>query len=135
MCQEVVIAEDEEGGVLCGDEDDGVVVDEGRADPVGIVLRIDGERLPDLVEEADEAVVGVEPEVSVCVGRDIGDALGCGAILSALCRTETAGFPISRCVDLDELTSDNVGEYILPADTALQYRWYPYRRRALRHTQ
>ncbi|MEE0808137.1 MAG: tRNA pseudouridine(55) synthase TruB [Acutalibacteraceae bacterium] len=71
-----------------------------------------------------------EFDIDVCVSkgtyirslcRDIGEALGCGATLSALCRTETAGFPISRCVDLDKLTSDNVGEYILPADTALQY--------------
>ena len=55
------------------------------------------------------------------LARDIGEYLGCGATLSALCRTKTAGFSISRCVDLDALTSDNISEYILPADTALQY--------------
>ncbi len=71
-----------------------------------------------------------EFDIDVCVSkgtyirslcRDIGEALGCGATLSALCRTKTAGFSISRCVDLDALTSDNISEYILPADTALQY--------------
>ncbi len=71
-----------------------------------------------------------EFDIDVCVSkgtyirslcRDIGESLGCGATLSALCRTETAGFSLSRCVDLDVLNTDNIGEYILPADSAIEY--------------
>lgn len=53
--------------------------------------------------------------------RDIGESLGTGATLSALCRTKTAGFTLDMCVDLDNLTSENIGDYILPADRAVQY--------------
>lgn len=56
---------------------------------------------------------------SLC--RDIGEFLGCGATLSALCRTETAGFKLSQCVDLDALTQENITDYILPCDKALSY--------------
>lgn len=56
---------------------------------------------------------------SLC--RDIGEALGCGATLTRLCRTKTAGFSIDRCVDLDMLTPDNISEYILPCDLAVDY--------------
>ena len=34
---------------------------------------------------------------------DIGAALGCGGVMSALCRTEACGFPIERAHTLDEL--------------------------------
>lgn len=53
------------------------------------------------------------------LARDIGEKLGCGATMSALCRTETYGFDISRCVDLDTLTPENVGDYLLSADAAV----------------
>ena len=53
--------------------------------------------------------------------RDIGVSLGCGATLSALTRTKTAGFSLDMCVDLDCLTADNISEYILPADRAVDY--------------
>ena len=56
---------------------------------------------------------------SLC--RDIGEALGCGATLTRLCRTETAGFGIDRCVDLNSLTPENISSYILPCDTAVDY--------------
>ncbi len=35
--------------------------------------------------------------------RDIGERLGCGGTMSALCRTETGGFPISESVTVNEL--------------------------------
>lgn len=56
---------------------------------------------------------------SLC--RDIGQKLGCGATLTALCRTKTAGFCIDKCVDLDVLTPENIENYILPADTVVDY--------------
>lgn len=54
---------------------------------------------------------------SLC--RDIGERLGCGAVMSELVRTETAGFSIDRCVRLDSLTSDNFADYLLPSDYAV----------------
>lgn len=56
---------------------------------------------------------------SLC--RDIGEAVGCGATLTSLCRTSTAGFSIDRCVNLDALTPENVSEYILPCDVAVKH--------------
>ncbi len=55
---------------------------------------------------------------SLC--RDIGGALGCGAVMTELVRTASAGFSLSETVSLDELTPDNVREHLLPADRALQ---------------
>ena len=46
------------------------------------------------------------------LARDIGEYLGCGATLSALKRTYAAGFDIDLCVNLDNLTSENI-EYLL----------------------
>ena len=54
---------------------------------------------------------------SLC--RDIGEALGCGAVMTALVRTATGGFDISKTVSLDELTKENISDYILPEETAL----------------
>ncbi len=56
---------------------------------------------------------------SLC--RDIGEALGCGATLTTLRRTKTAGFDISKCVKLDNLTPENIGDYILPCDKVVDY--------------
>ncbi len=53
--------------------------------------------------------------------RDIGERLGYGATLSALTRTETAGFGIGECVELDKLTADNISDYILPCDRAVSH--------------
>ena len=56
---------------------------------------------------------------SLC--RDIGEKIGCGATLTRLSRTKTAGFDITKCVDLDTLTPENIGEYILPCDMVVDY--------------
>lgn len=56
---------------------------------------------------------------SIC--RDIGEKSGYGATLTRLIRTSTAGFTIDKCVDLDELTSENIVDYILPCDQAVDY--------------
>jgi len=34
---------------------------------------------------------------------DIGKALGCGAVMAALCRTEAVGFPLERCYSVEDL--------------------------------
>ena len=54
------------------------------------------------------------------LARDIGEKLGTGATLTALCRTSTAGFSIDECVPLDMLNSENISDYILPASRAVQ---------------
>lgn len=39
------------------------------------------------------------------LGNDIGNKLGCGAHLTALCRTETCGFSLEHAVELSRLTA------------------------------
>ena len=56
---------------------------------------------------------------SLC--RDIGEALGVGATLTALCRTEVSGFSIEECVDLDKITEENISQFILNEETALPH--------------
>lgn len=56
---------------------------------------------------------------SLC--RDIGSALGCGATLTALTRTKVAGFKLCDCVNLDELTTENINKFILPAERAVAH--------------
>ncbi len=53
------------------------------------------------------------------LSRDIGDALGCGATLCELNRTMTAGFDIKDAVTLDEITNENISDYILSEETAV----------------
>lgn len=56
---------------------------------------------------------------SLC--RDIGEALGCGATMTELIRTATGGFDIKDAVSLDDLTRENITDFILPEETALAY--------------
>lgn len=56
---------------------------------------------------------------SLC--RDIGEKLGCGATLTSLRRTSAAGFEIEKCVKLDNLTAENIKDYILPCDLVVHY--------------
>ena len=56
---------------------------------------------------------------SLC--RDIGETLGCGATLTSLTRTKTAGFTLDKCVDLECLTPENISDYILPCDLVVDY--------------
>ena len=51
---------------------------------------------------------------------DVGRALGCGAVMTALRRTEAAGIPLARCVTLNEakaLAAGTLAERVLPTDT------------------
>lgn len=56
---------------------------------------------------------------SLC--RDVGEVLGCGATLTSLTRTKTAGFTLDKCVCLDDLTPENIREHILPCDLVVEY--------------
>ena len=56
------------------------------------------------------------------LGEDIGEALGCGAHLSALRRTATGGFDVSQCVTLAQLETMNEDERLAclkPVDSLL----------------
>ena len=53
--------------------------------------------------------------------RDIGDYLGCGAVLTSLERTYAAGIDISDCVGLEDLTADSIGEYLINEESAVAY--------------
>jgi tRNA pseudouridine55 synthase len=56
---------------------------------------------------------------SLC--RDIGEKLGCGATLFELLRTETAGFSIENAVALEDLSEENIAQYLNPADLAVAH--------------
>jgi tRNA pseudouridine55 synthase len=56
------------------------------------------------------------------LGEDVGEALGCGAHLSALRRVETGGFDVAQCVTLEALeamTDDQRLACLLPVDSLL----------------
>lgn len=54
---------------------------------------------------------------------DIGEKLGCGAVMTALQRTKANGFSIENCISLDELqflqSENRVEEVIIPVEKAL----------------
>lgn len=57
------------------------------------------------------------------LGEDVGEALGCGAHLTALRRVETGGFHVSQCVTLEALeamTEDERLNCLLPVDSLLR---------------
>lgn len=117
-----------------------------QAPPIYSAIKKDGVRLYSLAREGKTADI---PEREVCVyainlisfdpkcgkfcidvtvskgtyirslARDMGEALGCGATLSDLCRTSTSGFDISQCVSLDMLTAENIGQFLLNEETAV----------------
>ncbi len=52
---------------------------------------------------------------------DIGEALGCGAVMTALRRTMSNGFEENEAHTLDELeNAENINQFILPVDQALK---------------
>ncbi|MCL2052921.1 MAG: tRNA pseudouridine(55) synthase TruB [Oscillospiraceae bacterium] len=48
---------------------------------------------------------------------DIGEKLGCGAVMTSLIRTKACGFTLSDCVTLEELEKNGAEKYIIPIDT------------------
>ena len=56
---------------------------------------------------------------SLC--RDIGEELSCGATMTELVRTSTSGFNLEQTVSLDDLSRENIGDFVLPEETALGY--------------
>lgn len=56
---------------------------------------------------------------SLC--RDIGEKLGCGATLSKLSRTNASGIDIKNCVNLDDLTEENIQNFIMNEEKAVEH--------------
>jgi tRNA pseudouridine55 synthase len=57
------------------------------------------------------------------LGEDVGEALGCGAHLTALRRVETGGFQVSQCVTLEALeamTEDERLSCLMPVESLLR---------------
>jgi len=53
------------------------------------------------------------------IAHDLGQAMGCGGHITALRRTAVNEFDIQNAVPLDQLTPDNIANYLLPPDTAV----------------
>lgn len=56
---------------------------------------------------------------SLC--RDIGAALSCGAVMTALTRTKTADFSLEQCVDLDEISEENIEGHLISEESAVSH--------------
>lgn len=50
---------------------------------------------------------------------DLGRALGCGAVLSGLCRTEAVGFSLDECLSMDDARQMPAEKLLRPVETAL----------------
>ena len=112
--------------------------------PMYSALKKDGVRLYDLAREGKEIkreareieifelellnFDGNEFEIRVLCSKgtyirsladDIGNKLGTGAMLTALKRTKTAGFKIEECVDLDDLTPENIADFLKSSENAV----------------
>ena len=77
-------------------------------------------------EENGEYTISVECSAGTYIRSlvsDIGEKLGCGAVMTALRRTKANGFPIDGCITLDELAQlaqeGKIEEKIIPVEQAL----------------
>ena len=55
------------------------------------------------------------------IGRDLGERLGCGAVMSALVRTAIGPFRIEEAVEFDALDADTLARSLQPALTAVAH--------------
>ncbi len=55
------------------------------------------------------------------IARDMGKRLNTCAIMSALLRTKSGCFTLENSVKTDNLTAENIGEYIIPTDSVLPF--------------
>jgi tRNA pseudouridine55 synthase len=78
-------------------------------------------------EHGDEATQTFTFSVSCSKGTyirslidDMGKALGCGGIMTALCRTKACGFALSECVDIEKAKEMTAEELVLPVERAVE---------------
>ncbi|MBI3862166.1 MAG: tRNA pseudouridine(55) synthase TruB [Planctomycetia bacterium] len=55
------------------------------------------------------------------IGRDLGNALGCGAVMSALVRTAIGEFTLDTAISLADLESGQIVDHLLPPLTAVAH--------------
>ncbi len=55
------------------------------------------------------------------LARDIGEYLGCGATLAQLERTYASGFDIKDCVNLEDITPENIENFVLNEEIAVKH--------------
>ena len=55
------------------------------------------------------------------IGRDLGQKLGCGALMSELIRTRIGPFDAESAVRLEDLTRDNIAAHLQPALRAVEH--------------
>lgn len=53
------------------------------------------------------------------IGRDLGEQLGCGAVMSELVRTRIGPYRLDEAIEIDALTPDSLRERLLPGATCL----------------
>ncbi|MCA9114125.1 MAG: tRNA pseudouridine(55) synthase TruB [Planctomycetaceae bacterium] len=75
-------------------------------------------RLPDSPDITVEIQCGSGTYIR-SIGRDLGERLGCGAVMLSLVRTEIGSFQLDTAISPEELSRDNLAEHCLPATTAL----------------
>jgi tRNA pseudouridine55 synthase len=80
-----------------------------------------------IYEQGDEATQTFTFSVSCSKGTyirslidDMGKALGCGAVMTALCRTKACGFALEECVDLEAAKEMTPQELLLPVSKAVE---------------
>lgn len=59
------------------------------------------------------------------IGRDLGELLGCGAMMTALTRTRIGSFLADRAVPVADLSKENVAEHLHAASSAVAH-WPQY---------
>lgn len=55
------------------------------------------------------------------IGRDLGELLGCGAVMSELVRTRIGPYRLESATRLDELTSESLARHLLPPESAVTH--------------
>ncbi len=114
--------------------------------PAYSALKVDGRRAYELARAGETVVLEPRPvridgirilgydwpalEVEVRCGggtyirsiaHDLGEALGCGAVMEALVRTRIGGFVLEDALDPDELDRDALGDLLRPPLDAVAY--------------
>ncbi|MFM9963063.1 MAG: tRNA pseudouridine(55) synthase TruB [Planctomycetaceae bacterium] len=85
---------------------------------------VEVQRLEVVRFEPPELTLGIECGSGTyirSIGRDLGERLGCGAVMSALSRTRIGSFELSQAIPLDQLTSDSLSSHLQPCSAAVAH--------------
>lgn len=85
-------------------------------------ITIHGTELLEFDEEKGELLFDVTCSRGTYVRticHDLGQKLGCGAVMSSLVRLSTCGYSLDQAVTIEELKENGPGQYLLPLETAV----------------